>query len=442
MRNEDRIRLWREKRKKAENLTAIGKVENQETEDEGGRFSIADTKKAREAEMAVSQLPTTDDIELSKLNLLRSQIRALKRSWAIRSLFVGGGAAFLVGYFFFWQTPIYRADAVFTIQNFDRSATFVTPASGSLFNNGAGAQDLFWAREMILSRTMLNHMKQKGYFSQFRHGGVDFLSRPRIFPLLGLDDLDYFRRHVQVGVDAQEGLLKLHVDALSPDDAVRFSQEILYFAEGEVNRILSKIDADQLHELEKNVQIAQAGVEKAAADLSFLQVRRNEINPEQTANSVYQIVAGLEGQIADTEKEKEALYLNGQERNLALPALNARLLALRNQVARQRLRLTGGNHTRSVQGVLTEYEASLARKKIAESALDSALRTLEGARLQSIRQHRYLVVVAPPEAPQIPEKMQRIYWVMLVLVIIFLGYGLFTTLETMGRIRTGGRFPY
>jgi len=290
-------------------------------------------------------------------------------------------------------TKLFQAEAIFTVQTSSQSAP--SPTAG-LLAFGAGNStiaDAFKAREFIISRPMMNYLEQRYRFmSHFDTPAMDPLQRFRSPLGMNGDAFDYYRERVRVAVDVQEGILRLYVQARTPEDATRFGNAILAAAEQHVNEFSDKISADQINALTQDVQNAERQVAETRRSLAAVQARRGDHSPEQTATAVYSLISNLELQLAEAQRERNALLDQGLTDSPLLPRLTGRVQELRAQLAEQRGRLAnpgGGSLVRT----LNEFEGASARKEIAQARWESTLNTLQQAYLKILEQRRYFVII-------------------------------------------------
>lgn len=109
-----------------------------------------------------------------------------------------------------------------------------------------------------------------------------------------------------------------------------------------------------------------------------------------------------------------------------------RVRALERQLDAQRGRLAG-DEGRGLSEAIARFEPLVAEKEFAERAYGSALASLEVARVEAHRQHRYLVTIAPPSSPDAPTHPRFWYAVLTVFVASFFLLGIGTLLAASVR---------
>lgn len=370
--NEDRIRNWQERR-----------------------------KFAAEAVDPVDAAPSADDKEAgpeSRLDQARREIVERRRlRWRsnlrLLALLVLAPIGAIMLYVGLVATPLHEGEAVFTVQTSSNSGAAAGPGLFTVTSANSSIADAFKVRAFILSRPMLDHMeKRHGFLDHFAGPEMDMLTRYRGPFGLNRDPFKYYLKRVSVMVDVQEGILRLRVEARTPQDAIRFGNGILAAAERHVNAASDKIGADQVEALTRDVQDAERQVASSRQSFAAVQARRGDIAPEQTVAAVYQLISSLNLQLSEARRQRDALRAEGLVDSPLLPGLEQRVRDIQAQIAEQRGRLanpSGGSLSRT----LSDFEGASSRKEIAQARWQSTLNTLQQAYLDLIQQRRYFVLI-------------------------------------------------
>lgn len=436
MDNDERIRRWRESRAGGDTTTIAPKP----TRPGKSAFENAELPGALPSGPSSNPAAGMASLEEAQLAIVERKQAQWGRLIRRFMLFVAIPLAAVLTYILVIATPLYQGEAVFTVQTSSQSAP--SPSAG-FFTLGSGNStiaDAFKAREFILSRPMMDQLeKQTGFMSHFSSSEMDPLTRFRGPLGLNQEPYAYYRKRVRVAVDVQEGILRLYVQARTPEDATRFGNAILASAEAHVNAFSQKISDDQIRALTQDTQAAERQVAEARRSLAMVQARRGELSPEQTTAAVYQLISNLELQLAEAQRERNGLLDQGLTESPLLPRLSARVEELRAQIAEQRRRLVspGGG---SLQRTLNEYEGAQARKEIAQARWESTLTTLQQAYQRILDQRRYFVIVVGISVATFPAVRDLLGIAWPILLGLALTYGLFFVARRGGVIpQRGGR---
>ncbi|MGZ2410652.1 BexC/CtrB/KpsE family polysaccharide export inner-membrane protein [Sphingomonas sp. F9_3S_D5_B_2] len=435
MNNDERIRKWRQERGQPPARSAV--VDDPMDE----LFPDVDDVSARVGRPGPGDgiqgrpLPDAISVEDARLAILERR-RAQWRKIAQRiALFVLVPALAIMSYIWWVATPLYEGQAIFTVQT--SADTPQSPAAGLFGFGGAGASigDAFKAREFILSRPMMDYMEQHyGMMSSFESAHIDPLTRLKSPLGLNGDPYTYYQKRVRVAVDLQEGLLRLFVQARTPEESVRYGNAILAAAETHVNQFSDKISRDQIAALTRDVQGAERQVAESRRSLAAVQARRGDLSPEQTATAIYTLISSLESQLADAQRERNALLSQGLTDSPLLPGLTAKVQDLTGQIAEQHRRLVnpGGS---SLQKTADEFESASSRKEIAQARWQSTMNTLQQAYLRVLEERRYFVLIVGMSVAGLPKVRDGFPIIVPILLFLAFIYAL-----VFAARRSGGRF--
>lgn len=408
MENEKRIEKWREERQEVARKNKEERLKRSAAENaQRKKDAVTSRKKQIKQEedkkrvVAESFLPTSDNIA-EQLVSVDNRGRLRKDSWIKRTAtFVLAPLALVLIYQLLLSKSFYQTESSFAISSIQENQMQPTGGLLGIGGSGGGLADGYKVREYLLSAEVMNLMESKhGFMKHFGNSSIDPLSRPITFSPLGIDRLDFYNKRVSISVDQQEGLLKLRVQANTPKDAVRFANLLLDLGRDKVTQIYTRLNDDQLGDLLEAKTEAEDKLALANARVQEVQLTRSDIDPAQTASGIYAIISGLEVELAEQEAQRSALLRNGLNRSPFLPRLNARISALKQQLSKQKARLVDPSSRTSVQRSLANYDSAVAERKIAETELESLLRTIEMAQLRTMEQRRYLIVIAKPVPPK------------------------------------------
>lgn len=437
MTNEERIRKWQQERgSRRPNQPALA--------DELLDEALADLPATRTEPRlpreprgeVVPRLPNSLEIQDARLAIIEQ--RQIRWRNVLRKTFVFALVPLLavLAYVSLVATRLYQGEAIFTVQTSSETAPAANAGLFAIGGGGSTIGDAFKAREFILSRPMMDQMeKQYGFMSHFASPEMDLLTRFDSPLGMNQDPYKYYLKRVRVAVDVQEGILRLYVQARSPEDARRFGNAILAAAEAHVNRFSDKISEDQISSLTRDVQNAESQVAEARRSLASVQARRGELAPEQAATAVYQLISNLELQRSEAQRERDTLLNQGLTDSPLLPRLNSRVAELTAQIGEQRRRLVnpGGG---SLQTTLSEFENASAKKEIAQARWETTLKTLQQAYLRILEERRYFVLIVGMSVDSFPKPRDIMPIAAPILLLLAL---LYAVIFAVRRARFSGR---
>lgn len=351
--------------------------------------------------------------------------RAIRRTRARRlllrlAMFVGVPTMLGALYYGLLASAQYQSESVFTLESADgRVGTGFETLLGALPASGA-TRDLLVVRDYILSRDMLAHLTDEhGWAEHFQDPGADWWSRLSADASAEEIYEDYIGR-VRVVHDSQSNALTLQVRAYSAEKARELANAILVASEQMVNEMSDRVRLDQMRFAEREVEKAEERFAKAREAVIALQREGAEINPLESATALMGIRAELEAELAKARAELDALRAVMQANAPKVLELQERVRSLARQVEAQRRRLVDTDDADGLNQQISRFEPIIVEKEFAQRALQSATASLELARVEAARQHRYLVTIATPSMPDEPTHPRRFWGVLTVFVLSLL----------------------
>jgi capsular polysaccharide transport system permease protein len=351
--------------------------------------------------------------------------RAMRRTRARRLLLklaLCVGLPTLVAAFYYgaWASNQYQSVSVFTVESADgKVMTGFETLLGALPTSGA-TRDILVVRDYILSRDMLAHLiSEHGWLEHFRDEQRDGWSR--LSARASSEEIyDDYQGRVHVAHDTQSNTLSLEVRAYSAEKAQQLASAILLASEHMVNRLSERVRSDQIRFAEREVAKAEERYAKARDAVLALQSQGAEINPVESASALLGLRAELEAELAKARAELDTARAVMRPDAPKVMELQARVRSLSRQVEAQRDRLVDGKHHDGLHQQISRFEPLMLEKEFAQHALQSTTASLELARVEAARQHRYLVTVAAPSLPDHATHPRRLWGVLTVFVLSLL----------------------
>ncbi len=147
-------------------------------------------------------------------------------------------------YWFFIATPMYATTSEFVIQQADGQSGGM---GGLLSGTGlATSQDSITVQSYLQSReAMLRLNEDLGFKAHFSDPEIDWVRR---LPANASNEDAYatFRKHVKVGYDPTEGIVRMEVSAADPALSAAFSKALIGYAEEQVDNLTQRLREDQM----------------------------------------------------------------------------------------------------------------------------------------------------------------------------------------------------
>jgi capsular polysaccharide transport system permease protein len=362
-------------------------------------------KKGSDSRPNLSEVTPLQTPERPQLSPTKAHAQAVRRARSRRlakhlGLFVLLPTAVTSSYYFGVASPQFESTAIFTVQSSElRPSLGVDGILAGLATGGAAGHDALAVRDYIMSRDMLLRLdKEQAFISHYKNASGDFFSR---LPSDASFEkaYDYSGHKVSADYDQLSGAITVRIRAFSPAKAAAFSAAILAYSEEMVNKLSERERRDRTSYAEAEVKKAEERLATARRKIVSLQREHDDFNPLQTATAAMTIRTQLEGELAKARAEVMQLKSFMKDDAPQVQAANERVKSLSAQVAGESRRLVDPGKTGGLSSTFADFEGAMVEKEFAQKAYESSMATLELARADADRQHRYLAVIASPSKP-------------------------------------------
>ena len=324
-------------------------------------------------------------------------------------------------YFAFVATPSYATKSEFIVQQADSAAS-----SGGLLGGTpmAGSQDSIMVQDFLTSREALAKLNaDHDYRGHFSAENVDAIQR---LPVDATNEavFSHYTNNVTVGYDPTEGVLRMEVSALNPEMSRIFSEALIGYAEARVDSVTERKRADQMRGARESFDEAEAKMVAAQENVLALQELLGVIDPASETTSLMGQISNFEIQLAEKRLQLQQLLDNAEPNQARVAGVEGDIGRLEDLISNLRLQLT--TQTGS-QGSLASMSARL---RMAEVDLETrtlmmqeSLQSMEAARIEAMRQVRFLsigVAPIPPDEPTYPRVFENTLITLLILSAIYL----------------------
>ena len=349
--------------------------------------------------------------------------------WIIRSILLMG--LLTVGYWLF-SSDRYVSEAIVIIQNTE-SVGLPTLDIGSMRGGlgGANKPDQLLLREHLLSVDMLKKLDAafdlRSHYSDsrrdfasrmwFRDGSIEWFHR-------------YYLSRVSVVFDDYAGVLRVSAQAYDAKTAQAIAAMLVKEGERFMNEMSHALARAQVNFLDKQVALAQEQVLKASKAMLDFQNQKGLASPKATVESIYAIIAKLEGQRTELQTQLASLPRNLDRNHPTKKSLQQSLQAVERQIAQEHAKLasTSGKPLNS----LVEEEQRLELElKFKQDLYKTSLVGLEKGRMDAARTLKHVSVLQMPVMPEYAMEPRRIYGVIATMCITLLLVGIVNLLKAV-----------
>lgn len=366
--------------------------------------------------------------EISRIRIELAQRRRRKMALLMARLaFFVFLPTLLAGYYFYVvATPMYSTKSEFLILQADGAGGSVGGLlSGTQF---ATNQDAIAVQSYLQSKdAMLRLDDDQGFKSHFLQDWIDPIQRLEPEPT-NEQAYKIYKKHVKIGFDPTEGVIRMEVIAADPQVSKDFSQRLISYAEERVNSLSEKKRTDQMRDALAAFEEAQEERRVAQQSLVDLQVQGSILDPEAVIASIRSQINTIEIQLQEKQLQLAALLDNARPNQ-------SRVEGVRGDIGRLEELLTdlNGRMTDMSQGenslaqLAVRIQMAQADLLTRDMLLQSALQQVETARLEANRQVRYLTISVQPvasEEPAYPRAFENTLLAFLVFGGIYLLFSL------------------
>jgi capsular polysaccharide transport system permease protein len=313
-------------------------------------------------------------------------------------------------YFFRVATPMYATKSEFVIQQADGQRS---GGLGGMLGGGAlgGHQDSITVQSYLQSRESMIRLEEDiGFKAHFSQPWIDPLQR--LDPDATMEEAyKHYLRHVKIGFDPTEGIVKMEVIAADPEVSAAFSRALITYAEEQVDNLSLRLREDQMKGATESFREAEAKMEAAQARVLQLQEQLGILDPQSETASVMGQISAFETQLAEKQLQLQQLLDNPAPNAARVAGAQGDIDRLEELIAGLRAPLTatggGGASLARVTAELRMAEVDLETRTL---MMQESLQQLEAARIEANRQVRYLstgVNPIPPDEATYPRAFEN-----------------------------------
>ena len=283
--------------------------------------------------------------------------------------------------------------------------------------------DTYTVRDFILSRDALKELDAKlAMRKSYSNSGVDPLKR------FGGVDWDrsfeaffkYYGKQVTVEYDPVSSISILTVHAFTAQDAQRINEMLLEMSERLVNSLNDRSRHDLIQFAQEEVNAAEKQARDASIALLEFRSKQSVFEPDKQAAIQLEGVAKLQEELVTTEAELAQLRKLSPS-NPQIIGLESRAETLRNAIASEAAKVTGGHESLSVHASM--FERLALESEFADKELGVALAALESARSEAARKQLYLDRLVQPNLPDKAMEPRRLRSILTVFILGLIAWG-------------------
>ncbi|MDX5298209.1 MAG: chain-length determining protein [Gammaproteobacteria bacterium] len=311
------------------------------------------------------------------------------------------------GYWAWLATPRYVSEAHIVLDSSEVSISGFNLAS--MVSGAPTGKDLLLLRDHLLSVDMLNTLEATlGLRAHYADPDIDWLSRLSAVDVPQERFHEYFRSRVRIELDEYAGVLRIRVQAFTPDKAQAIAKTLLEAGERHMNGMSQRLAQEQVTFMEAQVDKLGERLSKAREALLEFQNTHGLVSPTSTVENIAVVTARLEGELAHLRARRNALSAYQSVRSADMIRLDSEIAALRRQIDLENSRLATSKGD-ALNRVSAEYETLRLQAQFALDMYSNALAALESTRVEAIRKMKQVSVLQQPTLPEYAMEPRRLY---------------------------------
>lgn len=309
----------------------------------------------------------------------------------------------LVGYYYYnIATPLYSTTAKFFILKADGSSG---GAAGGLLSGTqfATSQDAFAVQQYLTSKEAMQRLDSDvGFKDHFSHRRIDFITR--LSPDASLEEAyKTYQRHVVIGFDPTEGVIRMEVTAANPQLSAAFAKALIRYAEQRVDSLSRRKREDQVRNARETLEKARQDRIIAQQNLVRLQQEGAVLDPEGRIAALRSQINNVEVMLQEKNLQLQALLDNTRPNMAKVEGAQGDVRRLNALLAELEAEMTAASNG---EGSLAELASriQLAQGDLVtrDLMLQSALEQFQQTNRDANSQARYLTTAEAPVVPEDP----------------------------------------
>jgi capsular polysaccharide transport system permease protein len=332
-------------------------------------------------------------------------------------------------YFGVFASDVFISESHFIVRSAQRPQTSGLSALLTTGSLARAQDDTYTVQDFMRSRDAMKRVDAThGLRRLYAAPQVDRIAR---FDGFGFDGSEealfkyYSQKIVVVDFDATTGVSAVRVHGFDAANAQKINEQLLEMSEKLLNDLNERARQDMIQFAQKEVDLAQDKARTATLALSAYRSEKGVFDPERQGTMQLQAMTKLQDElIATTVQLTQVKTLTPD--NPQIPALEKRLVSIRQAIAEESGKVTGGKG--SLVGKAADYERLAMDRTFAEKQLATALTALEQARSDAQHKQLYLERIAQPSLPDIGVEPRRIRSIFATFIVGLLAWGILSML--------------
>ena len=290
--------------------------------------------------------------------------------------------------------------------------------------NPASREETLYLREYIVSMDMMLLLEERLHW-------VEQYAAQRSDMFFWLDKdaeredlLKYYQRMVSAHYDETTGLLRVEVQAFTPELSEQMLRTILEASEHFVNEVSHSIAREQMTFAKGELETARINYAERKTELLDFQNVNKVLDGANTAQSRATIIADLESQYTKEQAILTEMQFKLRPDSPQVKQQKQKVNAITQQLAKEKRLLVSSPGGSQLNVVASRFQQLTLDAGIAEESYKTAVAALDNARIEASKKIRTLVTVVSPNTPQLALYPERLYNLATILLGLLMLYGI------------------
>lgn len=290
--------------------------------------------------------------------------------------------------------------------------------------NPASREETLYLREYIMSMDMMLLLEERLHWVEQYAA-----QRSDIFFWLNKDAeredlLKYYQRMVSAHYDETTGLLRVEVQAFTPELSEQMLRTILEASEHFVNEVSHSIAREQMTFAKGELETARINYAERKTELLDFQNVNKVLDGANTAQSRATIIADLESQYTKEQAILTEMQFKLRPDSPQVKQQKQKVNAITQQLTKEKRLLVSSPGGSQLNVVASRFQQLTLDAGIAEESYKTAVAALDNARIEASKKIRTLVTVVSPNTPQLALYPERLYNLATILLGLLMLYGI------------------
>ena len=241
--------------------------------------------------------------------------------------------------------------------------------------------------------------------------------------------VDYWGRMVEV-YDDDTGLLELHVQAFTAEDAQRIARFIYDQSSDMINRLSAIAREDATRYAREELDEAEERLKNAREALTRFRNETQIVDPSASVQSQMGLLSSLQMQLAETLIDLDIQRQTSSASDPRITQFERKIQVIQTRIdeEREKLGFSGGagtsGRTEAFADLVGEFERLSVEREFAEQAYTAARAAYDASVAEARRQSRYLAAHVRPTLAESAERPMRLTLLALTALFSFLTWAI------------------